>query len=432
MARLTIVFYVSGHGFGHAARSIEIINALVDRRPGLTIIIRSSVAPWLVERTARKGVVLSPAEVDTGVVQLDSLTLDAKASIDSAERFMATFDDRVAEEVSFIRQHQAAITIADLPALGIAAGRAAGLQAIATGNFTWDWIYDHYDGGGPVARRIGEVYRSTTVALRMPMWGGFEYMPDVCDIPFVARRSQREPEETRAALGIPRNRRVVLTSFGGYGLAGLNEGALRSLQGYHILLPGMIDENAMYENGYRYEDLVRAVDVVATKPGYGIISECIANETALLYTSRGDFREYQLLVDAMPEYLRCAFIDHADLFAGRWQHHLDALLAQPAPPCRPAVDGAAVAADILLPYLACLRPSQLRNLAGNRLNHFHPQKARSSLRATTSASPTFAGPASHSCTQKRGSARRRWARPAMSTAERWRPRWTKPWARPHG
>ena len=54
-----------------------------------------------------------------------------------------------------------------------------------------------------------------------------------------------------------------------------------------------VDERAIYAAGYRYEDLVRAVDVVATKPGYGIISECIANDTALLYTSRGHFAEYR-------------------------------------------------------------------------------------------------------------------------------------------
>ena len=95
---------------------------------------------------------------------------------------------------------------------------------------------------------------------------------------------------------------------------------IRAMRGYHVLLPGMIDETAMYDRGYRYEDLVRAVDVVVTKPGYGIISECIANDTALLYTSRGDFREYQVLVDAMPKFLRCAFIDHADLFAGDGNH----------------------------------------------------------------------------------------------------------------
>jgi hypothetical protein len=348
---VSVVFYISGHGFGHASRSIEIINALIDRRPGLRVVIRSSVAPWLVERTARPGVVLSPAEVDTGVVQLDSLNLDADASLDRAEAFTASFEDRVGTELRFLREQRAVLTISDLPALGIAAGQAAGVPAIASGNFTWDWIYAYYPRGERVARQIGDVYRHTTFALRMPMWGGFETMRDVRDLPFVARRSRREPEEVRKALGLPVDRRIVLTSFGGYGLDGLNDAALRALQGYHVLLPGMLDESAMYDRGYRYEDLVRAADVVVTKPGYGIISECIANHTALLYTSRGDFREYQVLVDAMPKYLRCAYIDHDDLFAGRWQHHLDALLAQRERGTRAEVNGADVAADMLLPFL---------------------------------------------------------------------------------
>lgn len=347
---MSLVFYISGHGFGHASRSIEIVNALRDRRPGLRVVIRSSVAPWLVERTASAGVELSPAEVDTGVVQIDSLNLDATASIVRATAFMATFDERVAGEVTFLRRQGATLVVADLPALGIAAGNAAGLPAVASGNFTWDWIYAHYEGGADIASQIARVYRRTTIALRMPMWGGFETMPVVRDIPFVARRSRREPEETRAALGIPIDATVVLTSFGGYGLQGLNVEVLRTLRGYHVLLPGMIDEAKMYSSGYRYEDLVRAVDVVVTKPGYGIISECIANDTALLYTSRGDFREYDVLVAAMPRFLRCGFIDHDDLFSGNWRRHLDTLLAQPARPM-PPVNGADVAADMLLQFL---------------------------------------------------------------------------------
>lgn len=348
---MSVVFYISGHGFGHASRSIEIINALVDRRPDLRVIIRSSVAPWLVARTAHPSVELSAIDTDTGVVQLDSLNLDARESIERAEGFMSTFDARVAAEIEFLRDRKAAMTISDLPALGIAAARGAGLPAVATGNFTWDWIYEHYAGGATVAKAIGTVYEQTTMALRFPMWGGFETMPDVRDIPFVARRSRREPGEVRDAVGIPRDRRVVLTSFGGYGVDGLSAEVIRSMPEYLVLLPGMIDETAMYDRGYRYEDLVRAVDVVATKPGYGIISECLANDTALLYTSRGDFREYPVLVDAMPAFLRCAFIDHADLFAGRWRPHLDALLAQPEPPTHPATSGADLAADILLDIL---------------------------------------------------------------------------------
>jgi hypothetical protein len=42
--------------------------------------------------------------------------------------------------------------------------------------------------------------------------------------------------------------------------------------------------------GLRDEGLVAAVDVVVSKPGFGIIAECIANDTVLLYTSRGRLR----------------------------------------------------------------------------------------------------------------------------------------------
>ncbi|HEX8026960.1 MAG TPA: hypothetical protein VF491_00785 [Vicinamibacterales bacterium] len=346
--RRTIVFYISGHGFGHASRAIEVINELVARQPDLRVIIRSSVAPWLISRTARPGVELSCAEVDTGVVQIDSLRLDAAATITRAEEFMSGFDARVEAERRLLIDASAVCTVSDLPPLGIGAANAAGIPAFALGNFTWDWIYAHYPGGEVVARQIADIYRAVTLTLRLPMWGGFETMPAIRDLPFVARRSCREPGEVRDALGIPRAARVVLTSFGGYGLEQLDTRLLDSIQGYHILWPGRIDEAAMYERGYRYEDLVKAVDVVVTKPGYGIIAECLANDTAMLYTSRGDFREYDVLVSAVPSFLRCAFIDHGDLFAGRWAPHLDALLAQPSPPATPATDGAALAADILL------------------------------------------------------------------------------------
>ncbi len=191
MARRVVVFYVSGHGFGHASRSIEIINALIERRPDLRVIIRSSVAPWLVTRTARPGVELSPAGSGyrcRAVGQPASRRRQLRSR--RATEFMSTFAERVQGEVEFLREQAATLTISDLPPLGIAAGRAAGIPAIATGNFTWDWIYEHYQGGADVARQIGDVYRATTLALRMPMWGGFETMPIVRDLPFVARRSQ--------------------------------------------------------------------------------------------------------------------------------------------------------------------------------------------------------------------------------------------------
>jgi L-arabinokinase len=112
-----------------------------------------------------------------------------------------------------------------------------------------------------------------------------------------------------------------------------------------------IPEASFVDSGFRYEDVVAAVDAVVTKPGYGIIAECISTSTAMLYTSRGDFREYDLLVREMPRYLRARFIDQGELFAGRWREALAGLLDQPPPPETLAVDGADRAAAALISWL---------------------------------------------------------------------------------
>jgi hypothetical protein len=86
---------------------------------------------------------------------------------------------------------------------------------------------------------------------------------------------------------------------------------------------------------------------VMTKPGYGIVADCIANGTPMLYTERGRFAEYDCLVDGIKAHLPNAFISAADLQAGRWAPALDQVLAQarrvPAIP----IDGADVAAKVL-------------------------------------------------------------------------------------
>ena len=107
----------------------------------------------------------------------------------------------------------------------------------------------------------------------------------------------------------------------------------------------------MYAQGLRYEDVVAAVDVVVTKPGYGIISECLANDTALLYTDRGHFIEYDVLVREMPRHVRCAYLPQAEILRGQWQDALDAVVAAPPAEAPLATNGAAVAAEWIVAQL---------------------------------------------------------------------------------
>jgi hypothetical protein len=67
----------------------------------------------------------------------------------------------------------------------------------------------------------------------------------------------------------------------------------------------------------------------------------------MLYTSRGAFREYDVLVAALPRYVRSRFISQDALFAGTWRASLDALVAQSAPPEHMAATGADDAAAII-------------------------------------------------------------------------------------
>lgn len=361
----TLVTYISGHGYGHAARTIEVLNALRDRKPDLRIVIRSAVSAQLVTRTVRPGIELQPLTCDTGAVQVDSLQLDHAETIRRATAFMAAFDERVAGEAARLRQLGASLVLADIPPLGIAAGHAAGLPTVAMGNFTWDWIYAACPGGEALADAIGRIHTLADRTLRLPLWGGFATARNIVDVPLVARRSGQQPHDVRRRLGWPLDERLVLVSFGGYGVEGLDLDALSRLPGHRVILSSTtpvdgralghrtighlwpLDEAALYASGLRYEDVVRAVDVVATKPGYGIIAECVANDAALLYTSRGAFAEYDVLVAALPGLLPSAYIERADLLAGRWLPALDTLAATPRPaPVR--VDGADVAAQLLL------------------------------------------------------------------------------------
>jgi hypothetical protein len=80
---------------------------------------------------------------------------------------------------------------------------------------------------------------------------------------------------------------------------------------------------------------------------YGIVAECIANATPIVYTARGRFAEYDRLVAAIRDHLPHAFIEPADLRAGRWQTALDAVFAQPRRRIAAPVDGAEVVAAAL-------------------------------------------------------------------------------------
>jgi len=365
---MVLVFYVSSHGFGHAARDVEVINEIGRRRPDVRIVVRSGVPTSFVEQSATVPVEPQHAETDTGVVQIDSLHIDEAATARQAAVFHEEFSARSDAEAEWLRRLQATLVVGDVPALACAAAERAGVPSIVLGNFTWDWIYAAYpqfetDAPG-VIEAIGGAYARATCALRLPLHGGFETMRDVVrDVPFIARRSYRGRDETRRALGLSLTDTVVLASFGGHNL-GLDYGAIARGNPFRLLLTDYeyppdagadslvrVSRRHLGELGLKYEDLLAAADAVVGKPGYGIVSECVANGVAFLYALRSRFAEQDVFEREMPGLLRCRRIENDDLLEGRWREPIEALLAQPPAPTVPPTNGAEEAATAILDLL---------------------------------------------------------------------------------
>jgi hypothetical protein len=303
-------------------------------------------------------------ECDVGLIQKDALTIDEAGTVEAVRRFLFGWDALVSREARWLRESGARLVLGDIPPLAFAAAADAGVPSIALGNFSWDWIYSHLAARQPAlaeaAAHAARAYARAGLLLRLPFAGDLSAFPRIEDVPLVARAPELERAEARQRLGLDA-RPVVLLSFGGVGMPGLDPASFGRLDAYLFLLTGQagggtapnvrrLAAEDLSAAGLHYPDLVAAADVVVSKPGYGIVTDCIGARTRLVYTDRGDFPEYPVLVSEMNRYLPVAFASNADIGTGRLDEALRQVMALPFPD-PPPTNGAAVAADRIVTAL---------------------------------------------------------------------------------
>lgn len=348
-----MVLAVSGHGFGHAVRAAEVARAFLAR--GARVVVRTTAPRWLFPTDTEY--VSGPA-LDVGVVQQDGLDFDIDETRRQWDQFLAEFPDRADREAQLLKTCGADALIGDIPPLAFAAGRLAGIPSFAVGNFTWDWIYAAWPGFEPIVTRIRAAYQCADLLFRLPLhskdadaFAGFDHIEDV---PLIARHAARPRAEVRSELGLADDDCVVLVSFGGFTASGLNLAGLGRWSGYRFVLTPPIslvhsaapaNVLALNETPADYVSLLGACDVVVTKPGYGVVADCLANRVAVLFTDRGPFREYDVLAEALPVLGRALYIPRDDLINANLGPHLDALLEILTPWTDEPMNGAAVIVD---------------------------------------------------------------------------------------
>ena len=352
--------YVTGHGYGHATRTAEVLRQVRRLRPELPIRVATSAPARLFHNVIAGPLEIRHLACDVGVAQRGALVIDEAATADAWEVFERDDAQRVADEAERLRGSGARVVLGDIPPLAFAAAARAGVPSVGVTNFSWDWIWRHLAAREPrllaAADAAAASYAKATLLLALPFAGDLAAFPRREEVPLVARRPTLPRGEVRRRLGVATDHPVVLLSFGGLGLQGLEPRSFAGLEGFHFLAQ---DVDAVPSNmtafsnegldrlAVGYEDLVAASDAVVSKPGYGIVTDCIGARTRLLYTDRGDFPEYPILVAGMANLLPCMWISHDTLFSAQLGNPLAELLARPWPDV-PRLDGAEVVARRLL------------------------------------------------------------------------------------
>jgi L-arabinokinase len=344
----------------------EVLREVRRLRPAWPIAVRTSLPRGFFVHGLGEDVSTAFARLDVGVVQADSLLVDPEASLRAYAEIAVRRDDLVAAEVKASAPFAPDLVLADIPALAFDVACELGVPGIGLTNFSWDWIYDDYATDFPslswVVDDLRRSYGKADLLLRLPMHGDLAAFPEIRDIPLVARHATLGPSEVRTRLDLPQRDRLVLLSFGGMGLtlealpvapAGVTFVVSENTEGENLSAECHRISNAeLAERGVRYEDLIGASACVVSKPGYGTVAECIANRTRLIYTSRGRFVEYPILVAGIEAFLTNAFVSNDDLRAGKWGAVLAEVLSRPPCAAQTRTDGARIAAETLVAMAA--------------------------------------------------------------------------------
>jgi len=358
-----VAWYATAHGYGHGVRSSDLIRALFRRRGDLALTLSTALpVDFLRNRIGDAGRPrFRDRRLDLGMVQLDSVRVDTEATLEALSRLEAAHDRLVEEESRFLRESGARLVVADIPAIPIEAAKACGIPAVAVGNFSWDWIYADFAARDPRWRPAVEMFRrayaQADLLLVLPFAAPMDAFPRREKVGCLAQPGKNRRTELAEATGADAAARWVLLSFTtlDWDETALAEAASTPGTEFFTVQPlaweGKENFHAVDRERFPFSDVVASVDAVVTKPGYGILSDCLANGKPLVAAERRDFAEYPVLVEALKRHFRSVRLSEADLYAGRLSAALSALERQPAPKEDLPRDGADQAAARLLSFL---------------------------------------------------------------------------------
>lgn len=298
-----LVWFISPHGFGHAARASAIIAACSARRPGLRHHVFTTVPPGFF-RDSLPGVSvgLHRLDCDVGMVQKNPFEEDIGETIRALGRLPLKAGPNLDAVVNEVAATGCRLVVSDISPLGLLVADRLECPGILVENFTWDWIYRAYDDPrlDALGAEMEGIFSTATVRIQT------EPVCRVVDgsrvVPPVSRRPRSSRAELRDKLGIPADHRLLLLSLSG-GESTIVPRSLRAMPKTTLVVPaGSLEPGSGRGivrvptfGGPYHPDLVAASDLVVGKLGYSTVAEIYQAGNAFAFLRRPRFPESPIL-----------------------------------------------------------------------------------------------------------------------------------------
>jgi hypothetical protein len=353
---------ISGHGFGHAARVVAVLNELGRLIPSLKVVLRTTVPAWYFQDQLQVPWDISACQQDIGCLQQGPLQIDVEGTWAAYGQFHRNWRDRVTEEAAAIKRHSPNVVISDIAYLAIEAGARADLPVVGLSSICWDQVLIHLQDemppeSAPVIQQIQHSYTLADLMIRLAPGIPMPVFRRTIDVGPVAARVEPDHQGVRQALGASATDRIVMIAFGGIPLMSLPWDRIETMTGYRFIVPGPVPpwtQRVVSSETlpFPFQTLMASCDILITKPGYGTIVETVASGTRVIYVRRYNFVDEAGLVTYLHRYGRGLELSAEDFLNGRWEQTMEAIMTIPASHISaPAATGAAEAADILKKYM---------------------------------------------------------------------------------
>jgi UDP:flavonoid glycosyltransferase YjiC (YdhE family) len=337
---LNIAYFISPHGFGHASRSVSVMQTILQRNPEVHFQIYTLIPEWFFSDTLPACFTLHRVRSDVGLIQRTPLEEDLPATLAALREFFPFKETVLMELSNSLKNTNCACAICDISPLGIAVAQQAGVPSILVENFTWDWIYEGYLSLQPELMEtipgLQSVFRQADYHFQTRPFCQADPYANLITHP-VSRAPKNSAQQTRLRLGITDSKPMVLITMGGIPEKYSALEKLRGFQDCWFVLPGSSDSHQVRDNlillphrsQFYHPDLVNASQTVIGKLGYSTISEVYHAGIPFGFIPRENFRESPLLAEYVEKNFQSLCILEKDFYAGNWLISLPTLLSAP-------------------------------------------------------------------------------------------------------